>query len=448
MPRTTTIECPGCPPLRAITFDALGLIKVIEARAKQDGLPKVVDRWGQPDSSKAVLASSMDDSKSNPLLAVARKNGDIEVLSPITGDVCFSIPDDGCGTSPVDDRIVGLHLFKKNRVESRTRSCTLLTCTTNGKASMRRVENFGTHEGPISFAAPETWNVCGSGEICCSKVNFDEGYSVFGGKGVEVSMWDLEKTCKIWSAKSPPKNSLGIFTPTWFTSVTFLSRDDHRKVVAGTNDHQVRLYDLSAQRRPVLSVDFRESCIKSVAEDIDGHTIYLGNGSGDLASLDIRTGKLLGCFLGKCSGSIRSIVRHPAHSVIASCGLDSYLRFWDTNSRQLLSAVFLKQHLTNVLFDSKFSDEEPVINTRESHEDDILVSHEEPHENEDDAPVRRKKGSKRRSKTIENDHEAQLEDDDDITPVKRKKASKGKSEVKKHKSKKTKKVKGEVHIDE
>ena len=62
-----------------------------------------------------------------------------------------------------------------------TRSCTLLTCTTKGKASMRRVENFGTHEGPIFFAAPETWNVCGSGEICCSKVNFDEGYSVFGG---------------------------------------------------------------------------------------------------------------------------------------------------------------------------------------------------------------------------------------------------------------------------
>uniref|UniRef100_A0A2P2KWU9 WD repeat-containing protein DDB_G0290555-like n=1 Tax=Rhizophora mucronata TaxID=61149 RepID=A0A2P2KWU9_RHIMU len=27
MPRTTTLECPGCPPLRALTFDALGLIK-------------------------------------------------------------------------------------------------------------------------------------------------------------------------------------------------------------------------------------------------------------------------------------------------------------------------------------------------------------------------------------------------------------------------------------
>lgn len=37
----------------------------------------------------------------------------------------------------------------------------------------------------------------------------------------------------------PPKNSLGIFTPTWFTCAAFLSKDDHRKFVAGTNSHQV-----------------------------------------------------------------------------------------------------------------------------------------------------------------------------------------------------------------
>ncbi|XP_061350412.1 calcium-dependent protein kinase 1-like [Gastrolobium bilobum] len=39
----------------------------------------------------------------------------------------------------------------------------------------------------------------------------------------------------------PPKNSLGIFTPTWFTAATFLRKDDHRKFVAGTNNHQVFL---------------------------------------------------------------------------------------------------------------------------------------------------------------------------------------------------------------
>ena len=91
-------------------------------------------------------------------------------------------------------------------------------------------------------------------------------------KGVEVNVWDLDTCTKIWNAKSvsflycllfvlffvcfkyneqassydfaynfmqPAKDSLGIFTPTWFTSATFLSNDDHRKIVAGTNSHQV-----------------------------------------------------------------------------------------------------------------------------------------------------------------------------------------------------------------
>lgn len=62
-----------------------------------------------------------------------------------------------------------------------TRSCTVLTCTTKGKASLRRVEDFDSHTGSVSCATPETWSVCGSGAICCSKVHADEGYSMFGG---------------------------------------------------------------------------------------------------------------------------------------------------------------------------------------------------------------------------------------------------------------------------
>uniref|UniRef100_A0A803M860 Transducin/WD40 repeat-like superfamily protein n=1 Tax=Chenopodium quinoa TaxID=63459 RepID=A0A803M860_CHEQI len=435
MPRTTTIECPGCPPLRALTFDVLGLVKVIEARSKLDGVPKVVERWGDPDSSKAILAASINDRKSNLLLAVARKNGAIEVLSPVTGELCFSICDDGDDTSPLDDPIAGLHLFKKRMVESSSRSCTLLSCTTKGKASLRRIEDFDSHTGSVSFATPETWSVCGSGEICCSKVHADEGYSVFGGKGIEINMWDLEKTSKIWSAKSPQANNLGIFTPTCFTSLTFLSNDDHRKVVVGTKNHQVRLYDTSSQRRPVLSIDFRETPIKSVAEDLDGHTIYVGNGSGDLGSFDIRTELLL------------------YNTFLSESGLDSYVRFWDINSRPLLSAVFLKQPSWRLIvvragvlirvmnqsqsqsgpvrgeIYSRFIAELYIIHGMiniwtettiaiDPHKDEIHVSNEEQFQNEEDA-----------------------------LPVKRKKASKGKIEAKK-KSKKVKKVKDEVHVEE
>ncbi|XP_059634336.1 uncharacterized protein LOC132276760 isoform X2 [Cornus florida] len=108
----------------------------------------------------------------------------------------------------------------------------------------------------------------------------------------------------------------------------------------------------------------------------------------------MHNGKLLGCFLGKCSGSIRAIARHPEHPVIASCGLDNYLRLWGIKSRQLLSAVFLKQHLTNVVFDSNFSNEEvfgglPPIEAPDV--DGILIGREE------SLPVKRKKASKENS---------------------------------------------------
>ena len=54
---------------------------------------------------------------------------------------------------------------------------------------------------------------------------------------------------------------------------------------------QVRLYDIAAQRRPILSFDFKEYPIKVIREDLDGYTVFVGTGSGDLASFDMRTGK-------------------------------------------------------------------------------------------------------------------------------------------------------------
>ncbi|GJX69743.1 hypothetical protein Tco_0305470 [Tanacetum coccineum] len=55
------------------------------------------------------------------------------------------------------------------------------------------------------------------------------------------------------------------------------------------NVTKVHLYDIAAQRITVMSFNFRETPIKAVTEDLDGNTIYIGIGSGDLASIDIRT---------------------------------------------------------------------------------------------------------------------------------------------------------------
>ncbi|KAJ1697040.1 hypothetical protein LUZ63_005552 [Rhynchospora breviuscula] len=363
MPRTSTVESPGCPPLRALTTDSLGLIKVVEVRGKGGGTPQVVETWGPPDASRSVVATSYADRKKDPVLAVARKNGLIEFLNPLKGDVLTTIKASESGStdqsSSANDLLVGLHFFKSKQEDSFSMLGTLLTCTEKGKVCVRSV---GRSDAPSdqSMDSPNEWSVTNGGQVLCSSLDPSENYALFGGKHVELNLWDLNTSKKIWAAKPPRPNNLGISIPTWFTASTFLCKDDHRKIVAGTNQHQVRLYDITSQRRAVISIDFRESPIKAVREDTDGHTVYVGTAIGDLASFDMRTGKMVGCYKGKCCGSIRSIAKHPDLPLIASCGLDTYLRIWDTNKRQLLSAVFLKQHLTSVVIDSHFTAQELV----------------------------------------------------------------------------------------
>jgi len=346
------------------------------------------------------------------------------LLNPLNGDALAAVKtvgpalDDG---SAEGDPLVALHLFTRQASDSMLG--TFIACTDKGKASMRSIMKENAASG--SDTGPSTmWDVCSSGNVEFFSVDHGESYAMFGGKGIEVNLWDIASCSKTWSAKSPRANSLGIFTRPWFTAGTFLFKDDHRKIVACTNNHQVRLYDTALQRRPAVSVDFREAPIKAVAADPNGHDVYIGTGTGDLASFDMRTGKLLGCYIGKCSGSIRSIVRHPELPLIASCGLDSYLRIWDTNTRQLLSAVFLKQHLTTVVIDSHFSVEEPVETN--SKQPEFLVEAEAEvrkekksktiEEDEAEAAVQKEK-KKKKSKTVE-------EDEAEVWKEKKKKKSK------------------------
>ncbi|KAJ1291028.1 hypothetical protein BS78_02G288100 [Paspalum vaginatum] len=407
MPRTTVVESPGCPPLRALTTDILGLVKVVEARARPAGAAKVVETWGAPDASRAIVAASLAGRAADPVLAVARKNGVVELLNPLNGDALAAVKTVQYAPNDSDaevDPLVTLHLFTRQASDSILG--TFIACTDKGKASIRSITK--ENASSSSDVRPSTtWDVCSGGNVQFCSVDHGESYAMFGGKGIEVNLWDITSYSKIWSAKSPRANSLGIFTRPWFTAGTFLCEDDHRKIVACTNNHQVRLYDTALQRRPAISVDFRESPIKAVAADPNGHDVYIGTGTGDLASFDMRTGKLLGCYIGKCSGSIRSIVRHPELPLIASCGLDSYLRIWDTNTRQLLSAVFLKQHLTAVVLDAYFSIEEP----------GEMGSKELESSREAEAEVRKEK--KKKSKIIE-EAEAEAE----VRKEKKKKKSK------------------------
>uniref|UniRef100_A0A0D3GRE6 Uncharacterized protein n=1 Tax=Oryza barthii TaxID=65489 RepID=A0A0D3GRE6_9ORYZ len=411
MPRTSVVESPGCPPLRALTTDILGLIKVVETRTKPAGVAKVVETWGAPDAPRAVLAASLADRAVDPVsvrdlplflpavLAVARKNGVVELLNPLNGETLAGVNAAAGRAAPADssaeeDPLATLHLFRRHALDSSMLG-TFLACTEKGKAYVKSVAKENA-SSDMAVGPSSSWDVSNSGTVQFSSVDAGESYAMFGGKGIEVNLWDITSCSKIWSAKSPRGNSLQIFTAPWFTAGTFLCKDDHRKIVACTNNHQVRLYDTASQRRPVISVDFRESPIKAVAEDPNGHAVYIGTGRGDLASFDMRT------------------------------GLDSYLRIWDTNTRQLLSAVFLKQHLTAVVIDSHFSTEE-LEETKSKQPDPV------------GAEVRKeRKEKKNRTSEMDEDETRMLDHDDSDSEMhtsKRKKSGE-KSKGMKKKSKK------------
>jgi ribosome biogenesis protein NSA1 len=103
--------------------------------------------------------------------------------------------------------------------------------------------------------------------------------------GIEVLMYSV-------LIVQPRRDNLGLIAPAYVTSLTFLSNEDHRKLVVGTGHHQVRLYDVGGQRRPVLAFNFGESPIRALAADADGYSVYVGTGAGDLACFDMRTGNL------------------------------------------------------------------------------------------------------------------------------------------------------------
>lgn len=64
----------------------------------------------------------------------------------------------------------------------------------------------------------------------------------------------------------------------------------------------------------------------------------VGNSIGEQALIDLRNKKCLGKLRGG-AGSIRCIQCHPTKPLVASCGLDRYVRIHDTNSRALLHKV-------------------------------------------------------------------------------------------------------------
>ena len=82
-----------------------------------------------------------------------------------------------------------------------------------------------------------------------------------------------------------------------------------------------------------------------------GLQVWAANGMGKIECLDLRMNKLQGSLKGP-GGAVKSLALHPELPIIASVGLDRFLRIHNVDSKALLCKLYLKQHLTAVAWGS------------------------------------------------------------------------------------------------
>ncbi|XP_030075164.1 WD repeat-containing protein 74 isoform X2 [Microcaecilia unicolor] len=169
-----------------------------------------------------------------------------------------------------------------------------------------------------------------------------------GGKENDLKVWDLQRPDQpIFKAKNVRNDWLDLRVPVWVQDLQFLPRS--QKIVTCTGHHQVRLYDpCSPQRRPVLEALFQEYPLTALSVTPDANYVVVGNTQGSVAIIDLRQGKLVKCLKG-FAGSVRSIQCHASLPLVASCGLDRFLRVHNIEDKQLLHKVFLKSRLNCLL---------------------------------------------------------------------------------------------------
>ncbi|KAF7238594.1 WD repeat-containing protein 74 [Varanus komodoensis] len=191
-----------------------------------------------------------------------------------------------------------------------------------------------------------------------------------GGKENCLKVWDLQQPQEpVFRAKNVRNDWLDLRVPIWDRDMQFLPGSE--KIVTCTGHHQVRLYDPSSpQRRPVLETTFGEYPLTALSLTPDANAVVVGSSRGD-------------CLKG-FAGSVRAIQCHPALPLVASCGLDRFLRIHNLEHKRLEQKVYLKSRLNCLLLTSreKWENEDPgppaalQSDLKEEEEDEIWDSME------------------------------------------------------------------------
>ncbi|XP_071041287.1 WD repeat-containing protein 74 isoform X2 [Parasteatoda tepidariorum] len=210
---------------------------------------------------------------------------------------------------------------------------------------------------------PKKVEINTEGNICKMERNFfSQSQIATGGEENDLKVWDLNAFEKaIFMAKNVRNDFLDLRVPVWITDMKF---QELNKIVTCTRHHQVRLYDTRAQRRPVIDMEFEKYPLMSLSLAHNENQIVVGSSRGRMALIDLRKKLLVHVFKG-FAGSIRCVQCHPTQPLVASCGLDRFLRIHELNQHKLLKKIYLKTKLNTLLYKTNLETTDSATNEPE-----------------------------------------------------------------------------------
>mmetsp|Transcript_19308 Transcript_19308/g.41534 ORF Transcript_19308/g.41534 Transcript_19308/m.41534 type:complete len:514 (+) Transcript_19308:115-1656(+) len=305
---------------------------------------------------------------------------------------------------------IGLFSFPQKGQEKNTKLC---ACNAAGEVvvldpfSEDPVDSFVQSRFPV-VKADTPANKFGLPFLTAAAVDVKHCRVGVGGQERETTLWDLETSQQIWKAKNLAPDRQTLLPPqVWPSAISFLHDADKsigRNIMAVGSAHcEVRIYDIredSNQRRPISFTPngLMEYRVTSICQ-IDPFNIVVGDSSGDLHTLDLRTlGKkkkdrsvsTMGRYVGP-SGSLSMVAVHKPcvddnddgdgrAPLMAAAGLDRMLRIYDTSTRKQLYCMYMKQRLNCVLFGEekivRAEDEDNMDQTGDVDQEDHVVDYQ------------------------------------------------------------------------
>eukprot|EP00080_Pristionchus_pacificus_P021135 PDM81155.1 WD40 domain-containing protein [Pristionchus pacificus] len=311
------------PSMDCFVGAATGALKSISLRDSSfSNITTVTELDPKKDEITSMAFSGEDQTE----ILIAQLDRSLRLYDSLTGafSTLFALEGEG--------RIRGLHVTKSQEI-----------LTASEKGTVELWEKNGDKKASVTV---------GDGNLLTMEVN-DEGKIAVSGKNILLRTLDPASLKETWKSKNVRNDWLDLEVPIWDMQARYLK--DGNTIVTSTGTHEIRTYDPRVQKKPVKRMEWLEEPITALTvSQTSDWTVIAGNTKGEMAQFDLRKMLPNAKFKGQ-AGSVRCIQSHSSAPLIASCGIDRFVRVHDVNTRKLVHKVYCKARLNTLLLRDELS---------------------------------------------------------------------------------------------